>query len=321
MSFRVEPLGENGYNLGEGPHWDSERKKLYFVDAFVGDVLAMDVSTGRTDKTSFKDLVTIVIPFEENNDILLVSLRNKVLKWDTKANTREVIARIAPELEGKERFNDGKVIAPELEGKERFNDGKVDALGRLWIGSVLDGPNGAVPQKGSLYKLFANNFVKMSDNITLSNGMTWNLYNTKMYFNDSGDQKIYVFDFDLQNGLLHNKKVFVDFKCNPDFKSDEYPDGMTTDKSGRLWVSLYGGGRVVQINEESGSVENYVSIPALLTTSIAFGGQELDQMFVTTGDDKQDLNEYPNAGKIFRVTSSDHTFRGNKIETNFRPNV
>ncbi|CAG2120709.1 unnamed protein product [Medioppia subpectinata] len=243
----------------------------------------MDVKSGQTEKYSFKDLVTIVIPFEDNNeDTLLVSLRNKVMKVDIKANTRQVLAS----------------IAPQLEGKERFNDGKVDAKGRLWIGSVLDGSDGAVPQKGSLYKLNGNHFIKMSEDFTLSNGMSWNLNNTKMYFNDSGDQKIYIFDFDLENGLIN---------------------GMTTDKSGRLWVSLYGGGRVVQINEETGNVENFVTIPALLTTSITFGGQHLDQMYVTTGNDGQDMTQYPNAGKIFRVTSSDASFKAAPIETHFRP--
>ncbi len=51
---------------------------------------------------------------------------------------------------------------------------------------------------------------------------------------------------------LGNKKVFVDCEGNPDFKSGEYPDGMTIDKNGNLWVALYGGGRVVQINSETG---------------------------------------------------------------------
>src|SRR5699024_1999680 len=79
-------------------------------------------------------------------------------------------------------------VTPEKKGKERFNDGKVDAMGRLWIGTLLNAEDGSVvPGAGSLYKLDtkAGNFTKMSDNFTLSNGMAWSHNNTLMYFNDS----------------------------------------------------------------------------------------------------------------------------------------
>lgn len=185
-AVRVKALDAGVYNLGEGPHWDHKSQSLYFVDAFVGRVIRFNQQTGRTDVLDLKDLVTIVIPFKDSEELLLVSLRNKVIKYDIKNKSHEVIAQ----------------ISPELEGRERFNDGKVDALGRLWIGSVLDGPDGAVPQSGSLYRLSHNSFRKMSENFTLSNGITWNLNNTKLYFNDSGDRKVYVFDFDLQSGSI-----------------------------------------------------------------------------------------------------------------------
>lgn len=98
-------------------------------------------------------------------------------------------------------------VAPERSGKERFNDGKVDALGRLWIGTLLNGEDGSVvPGAGSLYRLDMNGksgtFTKMSHNFTLSNGMAWNANNTAMYFNDSEDRKTYVFDFDLHSGKI-----------------------------------------------------------------------------------------------------------------------
>ena len=190
MCFKVETLGSGSYNLGEGPHWEPKSQSLFFVDAFVDRIHRWKSGTnqtnGRTEEYDLKDLVTIVIPFKDSEDFVLVSLRNKIIKLNIKSVKYEVIDQ----------------IGPQFEGKERFNDGKVDALGRLWIGSVFDGPKGALPQKGSLYKLEKNKFVKMSENFTLSNGITWNLNNTKMYFNNSEDQKIYVFDIDLQKGLI-----------------------------------------------------------------------------------------------------------------------
>ena len=190
MSFKVESLGQEVYDLGEGPHWEPNSQILYFVDAFVGKIHGFKPNGEEKNEYYLKDLVTIIIPFKDNNDILLVSLRNKVIKFDTKTADYQTIAE----------------IGPEFGGKERFNDGKVDSLGRLWIGSVFDGPNGALPRKGSLYKLERNKLEKMSENFTLSNGISWNLKNTKMYFNDSEDRKIYLFDFDLQKGLVCGKK-------------------------------------------------------------------------------------------------------------------
>lgn len=94
-------------------------------------------------------------------------------------------------------------VASDKQGKERFNDGKVDDNGRLWIGTLLNGPNGdVVPGGGSLYKLVDKQLVKMSDNFTLSNGMAWNKNNTRFFFNDSEGRKIYAFDFDLLNGTV-----------------------------------------------------------------------------------------------------------------------
>ncbi|CAG2103299.1 unnamed protein product [Medioppia subpectinata] len=290
-AYKVEPYSTGAYSLGEGPHWDYKTNTLYFVDAFVGDFYHLDdhMSRRQLDKYSLKDLITIVIPYADSDHHLLVSVRNKVVKYDTTTRT------VAPVAE----------IAPELQGKERFNDGKTDAMGRLWIGSVLDGPSGAVPGKGSLYKLEHGKFVKIATGFTLSNGLAWSLDNSRLYFNDSEDRKIYVFDFDLKNGTVKNKRVFVDLKSNPDFKSTEVSDGMTVDKSGKLWVGLYAGGRVVRINTDTGKVEQSIPVPALLTTTPAFGGEALDQMFVTTGKDGQDLKKYPNAGKVFRITSDD----------------
>jgi sugar lactone lactonase YvrE len=98
-----------------------------------------------------RDLVTIVIPFKTDNNLLLVSLRNKCITLDWNTKQYEVIAE----------------FAPERKGKERVNDGKCDAMGRLWIGTVLEGPNGFVSEGGSLYRLDSDHFTKVSDKFTI----------------------------------------------------------------------------------------------------------------------------------------------------------
>ena len=177
---------ENRFNdLGEGPHWDEKEQALWHVDINGFSVCRLNVTSGDTDCHKLTDLLSLVHPYPNGED-LLVTQRNKMVKlnWKTKKTT----------LLGE--------VAPQLKGKERFNDGKADASGRLWMGTILDSDKGVVPGKGNLYTWENNKFVKQADNFYLTNGMTWSHDNKKMYVNDSEGRKIYVFDFDLKNGTV-----------------------------------------------------------------------------------------------------------------------
>lgn len=250
LTFKVEPIGFHHSILGEGPHWDEKKQVLYHVDINGGAVWKIDLKNNKSESVHLGDLVSLVIPFADGDD-LLVSRRNKIgrLNWASKNFT--VIAE----------------VAPELKGKERFNDGKVDAKGRLWIGTILDGKNGVVVGGGGFYRLDHNNFTKVSGNFTITNGMGWSRDNKKLYLNDSQDRKTWVFDFDLEKGtiseikkfeikinffVLGNKRILVDSTKHPSFQKGWDQDGMTIDQNGKIWTSLYGGGRVFQINPENG---------------------------------------------------------------------
>lgn len=134
------------------------------------------------------DLVTIVIPYEDSEDDLLVTLRNKVVKLNWRTKQTELIAE----------------VAAERGGKERFNDGKCDAKGRLWVGTVVED---ASLGQGSLYRLDGNRFVRQAGPFVLSNGLTWSPDDTKLYFDDSEGKKIYSFDFDVESGSLSEYRV------------------------------------------------------------------------------------------------------------------
>lgn len=300
-NFIVEPiLSTDICHLGEGPHWDGENQFLYYVDAFAGVIHRYDLINDIDSKIKLTDLVTIVIPVSNESDSLLVSLRNKIVKLNWKTEKYEVIAE----------------CAPENNGKERFNDGKIDAAGRLWIGTVLNDSKGIVKYGGSLYKLENGQFVKMSDNFTLSNGMAWNSNNTLMYFNDSEDRKIWIFDFNLTTGSLSNRRLFLDLDQHPNmFSKTEYPDGMFIDSDDYIWIAMYAGGRVVRIDPENRKILNTIEIPAPQTTSLAFGGKELNEIFVTTGDnssaDDNIRQKYPHSGRIFKIKTNNQ-FKGRK---------
>jgi sugar lactone lactonase YvrE len=90
ISFKVKPLSKNVSDLGEDPHWDNKIQSLYYVDAFVGHVCCLDVKSGESEKFNLRDLVTIVILFKTDNNLLLVSLRNKWL-WEMKKSLNVLI--------------------------------------------------------------------------------------------------------------------------------------------------------------------------------------------------------------------------------------
>jgi sugar lactone lactonase YvrE len=296
VNFKVEPCEKGFYDLNEGPHWDEKRQVLWHVDINDFSVCRLNTTSGDGECHKLTDLLTLVHPYPNGEDIL-VTQRNKIVKLNWKTKKTEILAE----------------VAPELNGKERFNDGKADASGRLWMGTIFDGSNGVVEGKGNLYKVEGNKFIKEAEGFWLTNGMTWSHDNKKMFVNDSEGRKIFVFDFDLEKGTLSNKKILVNCANNTDFTANDHPDGLTIDRMGHLWSASYAGGRVFKVNPETGKVEDSVSVPCPLTTSLAFGGPNFDELFVTAayknfGPDQR--TAHPSCGKVHRITADAITFRG-----------
>lgn len=98
-----------------------------------------------------------------------------------------------------------------------------------------------------------------------------------------------------------NGRVVIDFTTEgkrPDF----VPDGMTIDVNGSLYVATFGASKVFKINAASGAIELEIKIPAEQVTSVAFGGPNLDILYVTTAGKEFKSKQPPPAGKLFKVT-------------------
>jgi len=180
----------------------------------------------------------------------------------------------------------------------RYNDGKCDPAGRLWVGSMgMEPPN---RYKASLYRLDQDlSITRILDSITVSNGICWSLDKTKMYYIDTPTGKVKVFDYDDQTGGISNGRTAVEI---PDGMGG--PDGMTIDSEGHLWVCLWGGSCVGCFDPETGELLKRINIPAKNITSCAFGGKDLQTLFVTsanTGMSPEDAEKYPHAGGLFAV--------------------
>ncbi|MCX7804455.1 MAG: SMP-30/gluconolactonase/LRE family protein, partial [Planctomycetota bacterium] len=182
--------------------------------------------------------------------------------------------------------------------ENRFNDGKCDPAGRFWAGTMaMTGPREG---KGSLFCLFPDRSVKrMLDGVTTSNGIAWSLDRKTMYYIDTPTLTVWAFDYDERTAAISNRRPVASAP-----KEMGYPDGMTIDAEGMLWVAYWQGAKVARWDPKSGRLLQTIKVPADLTTSCAFGGPGMDVLYITTartGLKPETLASQPHAGGIFAV--------------------
>ncbi|XP_075228141.1 uncharacterized protein LOC142328320 [Lycorma delicatula] len=301
MSYKVEVLTKP-LVLGEGPHWNIATQTLYFVDIMKGSVHSYKPATNEHFSAVIGDgelPVSLIIPVEAQKDKFLISIKNDlaVIEWDGKSCTTtkpEIIASIEPK-----------------DNTNRLNDGKADAKGRLWAGTIgqPEGPDRIFKPVSAFYSISLEgdkNVKKHLDKIKVSNGLTWSSDNKILYYIDSYKFCISSYDFNIDSGIISNEKVVFDFKKND---IPGIPDGMTIDTEGMLFVANFKGGQVLRIDPVKGKIISSIPVPALQTTSVAFGGPNLEELYVTTANlnigitlSKGDQENNSN-GCLFKVTN------------------
>jgi L-arabinonolactonase len=178
----------------------------------------------------------------------------------------------------------------------RFNDGRCDRRGRFWVGSLHEERQ---PETASLYRIDPNGaYTETLKGITVSNGIAWSPDNRILYFADSWTRTIFSFDFDLDSGAAHNKKVFVQLP-----EGAGVPDGATVDAEGFLWSAIFDGGCVTRYAPD-GRVDRVIKMPVQRPTSCAFGGDNFSILYVTSasmGLSEQQRIDAPLAGGLFAI--------------------
>ena len=180
----------------------------------------------------------------------------------------------------------------ELESN-RFNDGKVDRDGHFWAGTM---DRFEREDSGSLYRLDPGLYwTKVDSGYRVTNGPAFSLDGRTMYHTDSAGQRVYAFDLD-SDGTASNRRVFLQFG-----EGDGYPDGMTVDADDCLWIAFWDGWCVRRFSP-TGERMQEIRVPAQRPTSVAFGGREMDQLFITTAArdlSPEELAGQPQAGGLF----------------------
>ncbi|XP_018323311.1 regucalcin-like [Agrilus planipennis] len=301
---------------GEAPHWDPKRQALYFVDAFNTGIYRLKDGIVTTQTIGNADFVGTVTPVADTKSKFLITSDTNawIMDWDGSANNSAVINYRRPFI------NDLEPTKPN----NQINDGKADTHGQFWLGTLTRNADDTVTTTGgSLYMLRCDGTAKkLFENTTISNGLDWNSHDTKFYFIDSTNRTVTVFDYNREDGTLSNWKELFKLSDYPSYASDVIPDGMAADSNDNLWVALYRGGAVINVDSQTGNLIRVIKMPVSHVTSVAFGGKNLDILYVTTsrhGFNESMLNQQPSAGSTFAIEGlgvtgnnmNDYRYQGN----------
>lgn len=285
--------------LLEGISYNKSNNSLLWVDIIVGEVHRYFFDTGKHDilKLSIPGDSFGTIGFTKDDDKIIACSKDGINMGD---------------------FNTGSIVSlkkyPDNE-RVRSNDGKIDPHGNLMVGTMSDFPYELKPE-GTFYKLTHDSLklTSLIEEVGISNGLGWNSTLTKFYWTDSPTKNVYVFDYDKNTQTFSNKSVF--FSTTSMFGDDTgyVPDGMCITDKDHIFVSLFGPGLVVHLNE-AGEVLHKYQLPAGQITCCTVGGMDDDELYVTTAlkgleDLSKKVEDFDTGddmgGHLFRIKIGDY---------------
>ncbi|KTD39821.1 SMP-30/gluconolactonase/LRE family protein [Legionella oakridgensis] len=263
--------------VGESPHWDAPTQSLYWVDIYGKAIFQYELNKNQINQIDLPEMVGPVIPISKEE--VMVCMPSGIYKLQLSNKKLDQISELEPQLPN-----------------NRPNDGKYDPQGRLWVGTCdLEFKPGA----SSLYRLDSNgHLTQVLKGLTLANGMAWDTVNNIFYFIDSSVQSIYKFNYHPQSGDISGGSVAFSYD-----QSFGIPDGMCIDSEGMLWIVGFGRGNVSQFNPKTGKLIKKIELPTPYPTACAFGGKDLNQLFVTSASHLvTDKNKDAYSGLTYMIT-------------------
>ena len=253
--MRIEVLVDVKTTLGEGPLWDVEEQRLYWIDSFDGRVFRCTADGREVRAWDVPQKIGSLCLRAGGGAV--VSLQRGWHFLDLRSGEVELIHDPEPD-----RPNN------------RINDGKVDRRGRFVAGSMdtlEEGPNGA------LYRLDPDlEVTKLEGEIIVSNGPCWSPDGRIFYFTDTWSGAISAYDYDEETGGIANKRTFATMT----FEGGAF-DGATVDAEGCLWSAIVYAGKLVRYAPD-GTIDRVIEMPIKKVTSVNFGGPDLDILYVTS---------------------------------------
>jgi sugar lactone lactonase YvrE len=272
----IEVVLSAGNRLGESPCWHGGEEALYWVDALAPAIHRRD-RAGAVTTWAMPEIIGS-FGFRQTGG-LVAALQGGFATVD---------------------LTDGSVshlVDPEPEPPANIlNDGKCDRRGRFWCGSR--DADLAAPT-GSLYRLDPDGRTRRMDTgFIVSNGIAFSPDDRVMYFADSRAETVFAYDFDLDDGVISNRRVF--------FSTREIAgrcDGATVDAEGFYWCALVHGGQIARVDPK-GRFDRLIDLPVKHPTMCTFGGPKLDVLYVTSAAamvPEADRAAAPLAGALFAI--------------------
>ena len=259
--------------VGEGPVWHPGEGRLYWTDILSSRIYWHEPASGES-RLCYEGRMVGGMTLQADGSLLLFMDRGTVAVWRDGGIAETLLDHIPAEAD------------------RRFNDVIADPEGRVFAGAM---PFKDLERKrGRLYRLDRDgSYEVVLDGIGIPNGMAFTSDRRSFYFIDSLDNVVWKFDYDPRTGAIGRKQAFLRF----DPEHDGHADGMTLDSGDNLWIAMAMGGRVLQFGAD-GSRTRTIELPAKFTASVAFGGDDLSDLYVTTGTHPQDEDLGPAAGAL-----------------------
>ncbi|MCL4270870.1 MAG: SMP-30/gluconolactonase/LRE family protein [Anaerolineales bacterium] len=259
--------------LAEGPTWDEKTQTLYWLD-----ILGKRIHAGMDLVAQLDDFIGCLALRQDGN--LIFGKRASLLDLNLSTSQQSVLASVSE-------------VATN-----RINDGKCDPTGRFIFGTMDIAEEAA---SGFVYSFDGRQITRLMEGIRISNGLTWSPDGKTFYYIDTPTREVKAFDYDLGTGQIANQRIAIRV---PDGMG--WPDGMTSDMEGNLWIAMWGGAQVTRWNPNTGQLLEQIPVPALLTSSCIFGGKDRNELYITSARkalSDVELQKYPLSGGIFKVTT------------------
>lgn len=257
--------------VGEGPTWDEKNHIYYQVDIRDKCYYKTDYKSGKTERIDVPQQLGCMALCEDGD--LILSMQDGIYYRNSEGKL--TIAHKPIKIKGR-----------------RFNDGKVGPDGCYYVGTTDD------YHKGAFYRLSDGVLTELFDNCGCSNGLDWSSDAKYLYYCDSREQKVEVFDFSIESHKVANRRSILDIP-----ESCGSADGMTIDANGNLWTAVWGGWCVLNIEAKTGRILKKIDLPVEKVSSCCFAGEDMRDLIITTASFDTSLQEQPQAGYTFRYRS------------------
>lgn len=266
-----ELIADYGCQTGEGPLWHEDEGCLYWVDIPKGCLFRYDPASERHEKVYQGDIIG-GFTIQANGSLLLFGERGSVRRWHD-GDVRTILDEIPDER------------------NTRFNDVIADPEGRVFCGTMPDGD-----RPGRLYRLDPDCSVTLVvGDAGISNGLGFTPDLSFLYHTNTTGGYIDRYRYDRASGEIKDPVRFITID-----DGQGMPDGMTVDAEGYVWSARWDGGVLIRYTPE-GEPERSYQFPAKKVSSVAFGGPDYADLYVTTAGGEDKATEGDGAGGLYRL--------------------